>query len=136
MQINSKIWKHQDLNIKLNVCKYSLGREDSIQSRDKDTRNKSSIYTCMRKQLNECKYSLGHEASIQSRDKDTRIRVKHIYEKTVKGMRIQTREYRCCKTIWLKSDLYFRYRIEDLITPNYWSCSVELCICILHDEFD
>ena len=26
--------------------------------------------------------------------------------------------------IWLKSDLYLRYRIEDLITPDYWSCSV------------
>ena len=28
------------------------------------------------------------------------------------------------KQIWLKSDLYLRYRIEDLITPDYWSCSV------------
>ena len=27
-------------------------------------------------------------------------------------------------TIWLKSDLYVRYRREDLITPHYWSCSV------------
>ena len=27
-------------------------------------------------------------------------------------------------TIWLKSDLYLRYRIEDLINPHYWSCSV------------
>ena len=26
--------------------------------------------------------------------------------------------------IWLKSDLFLRYRIEDLITPDYWSCSV------------
>ena len=26
--------------------------------------------------------------------------------------------------IWLKSDLYLRYRIEDLITPHYWSCSL------------
>ena len=25
-------------------------------------------------------------------------------------------------SIWLKSDLYLRYRIEDLITPHYWSC--------------
>ena len=27
-------------------------------------------------------------------------------------------------SIWLKSDLYLRYRIEVLITPHYWSCSV------------
>ena len=27
-------------------------------------------------------------------------------------------------SIWLKSDIYLRYRIEDLITPHYWSCSV------------
>ena len=26
--------------------------------------------------------------------------------------------------IWLKSDLYLRYRIESLITPHCWSCSV------------
>ena len=31
-------------------------------------------------------------------------------------------------SIWLKSDLYLRYRIEDLITPKYWSCSSELCM--------
>ena len=29
-----------------------------------------------------------------------------------------------CVPIWLKSDLYLRYRIEDLITPHYWSCLV------------
>ena len=28
------------------------------------------------------------------------------------------------ESIWLKSDLYLRYHIEDLITPDYWSCSV------------
>ena len=27
-------------------------------------------------------------------------------------------------SIWLKSDLHLRYRIVDLITPHYWSCSV------------
>ena len=34
--------------------------------------------------------------------------------------------YRCYgfNSIWLKSDLYLRYRIEDLITPDYWSCSM------------
>ena len=26
-------------------------------------------------------------------------------------------------SVWLKSNVYFRYRIEDLITPHYWSCS-------------
>ena len=31
-------------------------------------------------------------------------------------------------SIWLKSDLYLRYHIEDLITLHYWSCSCELCI--------
>ena len=30
-------------------------------------------------------------------------------------------------SIWLKPDLYLLYRIEDLITPHYWSCSSELC---------
>ena len=43
-------------------------------------------------------------------------------------------------SIWLKSDLYLRYRIEDLITSNYWSCSTELCmnfeVCILCHDFD
>ena len=29
-------------------------------------------------------------------------------------------------SIWLNSDLYLCYRIEDLITPHYWSCSSEL----------
>ena len=35
-------------------------------------------------------------------------------------------------SIWLKSDLYLRYHIEDLITLHYWSCSTlyELCLCI------
>ena len=27
-------------------------------------------------------------------------------------------------SIWLNSDLYVRYRLEDLILPHYWSCSV------------
>ena len=27
-------------------------------------------------------------------------------------------------SIWLKPDLYLRYRIEDLTTPHYWLCSV------------
>ena len=26
--------------------------------------------------------------------------------------------------MWIKSDLYLCYRTEDLITPQYWSCSV------------
>ena len=43
-------------------------------------------------------------------------------------------------SIWRKSDLYLRYRIEDLITPHYWSCSCELCmnfvVCILRLYFD
>ena len=49
------------------------------------------------------------------------------------------------KVVWnkhqsLKSDLYLRYLIEDLITPHYWSCSSELCInfvvWILRHDFD
>ena len=31
-------------------------------------------------------------------------------------------------SIWLKSDLYFRLHIEDLIASHYWSCSSELCM--------
>ena len=38
-------------------------------------------------------------------------------------------------SILLKSDLYFYWCIEDLITPHYCSCSNELCICILRHEF-
>ena len=43
-------------------------------------------------------------------------------------------------SIWLKSDLYFRFCIEDLITPHHWSCSryltlYDLCICISHHDF-
>ena len=30
----------------------------------------------------------------------------------------------CPVLIWLNSDLYLHYHIEDLITPHYWSCSV------------
>ena len=36
----------------------------------------------------------------------------------------------------LKSDLYIRYCIVDLITPHYWLCSCELCICILRHDFN
>ena len=32
------------------------------------------------------------------------------------------------ESIWLKSDLYLRYGIDDLITLHYWSCSSELCM--------
>ena len=35
-----------------------------------------------------------------------------------------------------KSQTYFRYCIEDLITPHYISCSSELCNCILCHDFD
>ena len=43
-------------------------------------------------------------------------------------------------TILINSDLFLLYRIEDLITPHYWSCSSELCmnfvVCILRHDFD
>ena len=35
-----------------------------------------------------------------------------------------------------QSNLYFGYRIEDLITPHYCLCSNELCICIMRHDFD
>ena len=42
--------------------------------------------------------------------------------------------------IWLKTDLYVRYRMEDMITPHHWSCLSELCmnfvVCILRHDFD
>ena len=38
-------------------------------------------------------------------------------------------------TIWLKSDLYLLYGIDNLITPHYWLSSSELCICLLHHDF-
>ena len=31
-------------------------------------------------------------------------------------------------SIWLKSDLFLLYRIEDLITLHFWSYSSELCM--------
>ena len=40
----------------------------------------------------------------------------------------------CLKPIWLTSYLYLRYRIEDLITLHFKSCSSELCLklCIFY----
>ena len=35
-----------------------------------------------------------------------------------------------------QSRTYLSYRIENLITPHYWSCSSELCIWILLHDFD
>lgn len=31
-------------------------------------------------------------------------------------------KYSLHNAIWLNSNLYFRYRIDNLITPHYWSC--------------
>ena len=41
----------------------------------------------------------------------------------------------CSPPIWLKSDLYLRHKLEDMITLHYWSSSSEHCICLLHHDF-
>ena len=52
----------------------------------------------------------------------------YIYHKTVLNS-MGFFNIKCFRfSIWLKSDLYLRYLIEDLITPYYWSCSSELCM--------
>lgn len=50
----------------LNVCKYSLGHEDSIQSRDKDTRIRvKNIYEL---KLKVCEYRQGHTDAVRQSD--------------------------------------------------------------------
>ena len=51
-----------------------------------------------------------------------RLRIHALYSNSIaaSGMWFFT----SIRAIWLKSNLYLGYRIDDLITPNYWSGSV------------